>query len=153
MEWQELHWYQLTKKERNKEMKKITIGIILTLLLVTGCGKKSEENPNNQKESIKVNTSENVIKDQKIEVFEFTNTSLIYSEGTTRFETTVTNTSDETAYLSEFRIHVKDKEGKEVEQLVGFVGSELKSKESRIINSYSVKDLTDVDTIEYEVIR
>lgn len=122
-------------------------------MIITGCGKKTEEKPNNLEEQIKVNTNENVIKDQNVEVFEFTNTSLIYSEGMTRFETTVTNTSDETEYLSEFKIHVKDKEGNEVEQLIGYVGSELQAKESRVISSYSTMDLSDVDTIEYEVIR
>lgn len=135
-------------------MRKITIIMLIglfTATMLTGCGKKQEKV--NEESQAKVNTSSDVIKDQSVEVFEFTNTSLIYSEGMTRFETTVTNTSAETSYLSEFKIHVKDKEGKEVEQLIGFVGEQLKAKESRVISSYSTMDLSGAFSIEYEVVR
>lgn len=106
-----------------RRMKKLTIEIVIgicTIGMVTGCGKKKEP-----EETIKTNTNENIIKDQQMEIFEFTNTSLIYEEETTKLETTVTNTSEEIAYLSEFKIHVKDENETEIIELIGFVREEL----------------------------
>lgn len=130
-----------------KAIKILTIGICM-IGLFTGCGKKAEP-----EENIKSNTNENVVKDQKLEVFEFTNTSLIYEEGTSKLETTVTNTSEEIVYLSEFKIHVKDENESEIIELVGFVGEQLQPKESRVITSYSVEDLTNASSISYEIVR
>lgn len=135
-------------------MKKIVTMLVIgicTMGLVTGCGcSKKEEN---KEEGPKVNTNEDVIKDQTVEVFHFTNTSLIYENGTTKLQTTVKNTSSETAYLKEFKIHVKDANGKDMEVLIGFIGSELKAGESRVIDSYTVVDLTEAVSMEYEVIK
>ena len=74
-------------------MKKIiVIGtlLIISTSLITGCGckKKEEKKENNV---VKSNTNEEVIKDQKIETFEFTNTSLVYINGTSSLETKVNN--------------------------------------------------------------
>ena len=130
-----------------KTIEILTIGTCI-IGLFTGCGKKAE-----LEENIKSNTNENVVKDQKLEVFEFTNTSLIYEEGTSKLETTVTNTSEEIVYLSEFKIHVTDENENEIIELIGFVGEQLQPKESRFITSYSIEDLTNASSISYEVVR
>lgn len=135
-------------------MKKIVTMLVIgvcTMSLVTGCGcsKKTENNNGGPK----VNTNEDVIKDQTLEVFHFTNTSLIYENGSTKLETTVKNTSSETAYLKEFKIHVKDANGKDMEVLIGFIGDHLKAGESRVIDSYSIVDLTNAVSMEYEIVR
>ena len=141
------------KKNKIFQMKKYMlialVGICMTSL-VTGCGKS---NKSGSSEQPKANTNENVVKDQTLDVFHFTNTSLIYENGTTTLETTVTNTSDETAYLVEFKIHVKDTEGNDIIELVGFVGDQLKANESRVITSSASQDLMLADSIEYEVVR
>lgn len=111
-------------------IKKI-IGLSLTLLIaltfLTGCGCNNKENDNkeniiNEEETnIKLNNNEDVIKDQVLEVFTFTNTSLVYENSTSVLETLVTNTSDTTQYLTEFKIIVKVDTGKEIITLTGFI--------------------------------
>lgn len=124
----------------------IIIIILCAMVITTGCEKKIEPEENS-----KTNTSANVVQDQIVEVFEFTNTSLIYEEGTTKLQTMVTNISEKVAYLSEFKIHVKDEN--EIIELIGFVGEQLQPKESRVITSYSIQDLTNASSVSYEVVR
>ena len=128
--------------------------MLLVVGLVTGCGcdkesgkKKSEE------EGIKVNTNENVIKDQELEVFKFTNTSLIYENGTSVLETTVTNTSDQAQYLKEFKILVKNEAGEEIITLTGFIGDSIAAQETKTISSSYGDDLTKAASIEYSIVR
>ena len=132
-------------------IKKIIIGIFMISLL-TGCGceKKEIETP---EEEIKINTNEEVIKDQTVEEFEFKNTSLIYEDGNTTLETAVTNTSDKDAYLKEFKIQALDQEGKIMVVLTGFVGDVIKAGETKVINSYTLEDLTSAEKLVYYVIR
>lgn len=138
-------------------MKKLIGIIMLTILTIgvtTGCGcEKKNKKKETKEDEVKVNTNKDVIKDQNLEVFTFTNTSLIYENGRTTLETLVTNTSDNTETLSEFHILVKDKEGKEMITLVGFVGDQLKGKEQRLITSYTNEDLTKASSIEYSIVR
>lgn len=131
-----------------KKTVKIAIFLLCMMTILTGCGKKT-----NITDGIKSNTNEDVIKDQKVEVFEFTNTSLLYEEGRSKLEVTVTNTSDEIAYLSEFKIHVKDENENEIIELIGFVGEQIEPKESRLITSYSIQDLTNASSISYEIVK
>ena len=134
-------------------MKKFLVSFLLFLSMtsiLTGCGCKKKVK---EKTKVKFNTNENVVKDQKVDVFEFINTSLKYEDGTTVLETTVTNTSDEPQHLKEFKIHVKNGDNEDVIELVGFVGSVLNAGESQIINSYCGEDLTKAKSIEYEVVK
>ena len=127
--------------------KKIIIGLVL-IILVTGCGCKKKEET-----KVKENKSVDVIKDQKTEVFEFVNTSLVYENGMSKLETAVTNTSDKTQKLKEFHIHFMDKNDNEIVTLVGYVGKSMAAHETKIINSYSSEDLTSAKNIKYEVIK
>ena len=132
-----------------KLIKKIMIGLF-TIGLITGCGSPKIEEP---EEEIKSNTNKGVIKDQQIEVFEMKKTSLIYENGRTTLETTVTNTSDKDEYLKEFEIKVTDESGNEIITLKGFVGEVIKAKESRVINSYCGEDLSTATNITYTIIK
>ena len=134
-----------------KTIKIILIGIF-AISLVTGCGcEKKEESQ--AKEEAKVNTNEGVVKDQVVESFKMENTSLVYENGTTLLETTVTNTSDKTEYLKEFEIKVMDKDGNEITTLIGFVGASIEAGETKVINSYSGQDLSHAYSISYTVKR
>ena len=129
----------------------ITILSILLISLATGCGcakktKKAEKN-------VRANTNENVIKDQKLEVFTFTNTSLIYEDSTSVLTTVVKNTSNKTEYLKEFRINVRDKDGNIIVTLPGYVGDNIEANSSTVITSSYAEDLTKAASIDYEVVR
>ena len=130
-------------------IKKIMIELF-TIGLITGCGSSKKEE---QQEDIKVNNNEGVIKDQTAESFEFKKTSLIYENGTTTLETTVTNTSDSDQYLKEFDIKVLDASGNEMITLKGFAEEVIKAGESIVINSYCGEDLSTATNITYTVVR
>lgn len=130
-------------------MKKIVI-MLIGIIFITGCGC---DNKKNVDEIIKENVQQEVVKDQSVDVFNFTNTSLTYQKNTTLFVTKVTNTSSETQYLKQFKIHVWGKDGKEIRTLTGFVGSSFEPNESKIINSSCGEDLTNASRVTYEIIR
>lgn len=132
-----------------KKLIKIMLIGITTISLITGCGCSKKE----EIEKSNTNTNEGVIGDQTVEVFELKNTSLIYEKGTTKLETTVTNTSKKDEYLKEFEIKVTDKDGNVMITLKGFVGEKIKAGESKVINSYCGEDLSNATNITYTVIR
>ncbi len=136
-------------------MKKVLLVVISALMLTgltTGCGCSKKETKK-EENKVKVNTNEDVIKDQQLEVFTFTNTSLIYEDSTSILTTVVTNTSDKTEFLKEFKINVKDKDGNIIVTLTGFVGDNIEAKSSTVITSSYGEDLTKAASIDYEVVR
>lgn len=131
----------------NKTLKIILISL-MGLSLLTGCGKKEEQEP-----PIKVNTNENVIKDQEVEGLRMTNTSLVYENGTTTLVTEVTNNTKEDYPVKRIKITVKDKEGNIITTLIGTIADTIKPGESRIIDSDTPIDLSEAESIEYSVIK
>ena len=131
----------------NKTLKIILISL-MGLSLLTGCGKKEEQEP-----PIKVNTNENVIKDQEVEGLTMTNTSLVYENGTTTLVTEVTNNTKEDYPVKRIKITVKDKEGNIITTLIGTIADTIKPGESRIIDTDTPIDLSEAESIEYSVIK
>lgn len=131
-----------------KIIKIILIGII-GLSLLTGCLKKEEK----KEETIKVNTNEDVIKDQEVEGLKMTNTSLVYEKGTTTLETLVTNNTEVEYTVNKIKITVKDKEGNIITTLTGTIADTIKPGESRTIDSDTPMDLSEAGSIEYSIIK
>lgn len=127
---------------------KIMTILILSLNMITGCKKKEE-----QLDNIKVNLNDGIIKEQQVEVFQFKNTSLIYENGMTSLETSVTNTSNKEEYLKEFNIQILNRNGNEIITLIGFIGDNIKPGETKIINSYCGEDLSTGTNIIYTIKR
>lgn len=90
---------------------------------------------------------------QKINDLTFENTSLKYENGISIFETNVTNIGNDTKYLTEVKIHIKNKKGKDIIILTGFAGDNIKSGESKIITSTYGQKLNDAYSVEYEIIK
>ena len=136
-------------------MKKIFNILIITsmiVLLTTACGNnKKEEIKKDSK--VKVNTNENITKDQSLDVFSFTNTSLVYENQTSILTTKVTNKSNKTEYLKEFKIIVKDENGNTIITLPGYVGDNIEAKSSVMITSSCGEDLSKAISIDYETVR
>ena len=131
--------------------KKVWLALMLVVVIVlTGCGKK-EENHDNLSENVNVNKG--VVEDQEVEVFTFTNTSLVWDDNASNLITVITNTSDEEQYLKGFNVHVYDGNGNEIALMTGYVGAKLKAKEVRQMSTGHYKNLTDAYKIEYEVLR
>ena len=104
-------------------MKKILIINVVLVMIFTlsmcGCSKKETKVKSVKKEKVVQNKEKDVVKNQKIENFKMTNTSLKYDGGYSTLETDVKNISNETNYLKSFDIIVKDKSGKEMIKLTG----------------------------------
>lgn len=124
--------------------------IMILMLLFVGCTNEIKEP---EKDDIHANTEEDVIKDQTVGVFQFENTSLVYENGTSTLETTVTNTSNTDQTIREFHIIVKDENDKEIVTLIGFIGNTIKAGEVRSISSNCHDDLTNANSIEYKIIK
>lgn len=138
-----------------KKILSLSLVLLLSLCLITGCGKKKTDgNPENttQQGNVNVNTNDDVVGDKEVEVFKFENTSLVYDNGMSRLETKVTNTSDQEQTLSQFRIHVM-KDDVEIANLPGYIGNTLKPGESRILTTTYGDDLTVATLINYEIVR
>ena len=133
-----------------KKVINISLMLLVCLTLVTGCGKNNNKD---SKSDMKVNTNDEVIKDQNIDGLEITNTSLVYENGLSYFSATVTNNTGSDYELNEYRINVKDSEGNIIITIPGYVGSIIKNGESKNINSQVTEDLSKAASIEYEVNR
>lgn len=138
-------------------MKKVLFVSLVAILTLTtvgcGCDKKGTEKGKNKKEETVVNTEKEVIKDQKVEVFKMTNTSLTYDGSLSTLVTEVTNTSKETQHIKTFNIIVKDKDGKQMVKMLGYIGEEIPGGESRTITSSTNMDISKAASVEYSVNR
>ena len=134
-------------------MKKLLI-LLCIMLCVTGCGKEeTEEVTLLEEETVKVNSNENVIKDQSLNEFIFENTSLVYENNTSTLETTVTNISSSAIFLVEFKIDIKNEDGEVVETLIGLVADNIEAGESRKITSSTSLDLSQSYSLEYSLVE
>ena len=131
---------------------KVSILLLMSIGLITGCScsKKEEEK---KKPDIKVNTEENVVKDQEVEGIEMTNASMITEDGLTTFQTKVTNNTGSDYTLNEYNIIVKDKEGNIIKTIPGYVGSTIKAGETKELKSTTNADMSKAYSVEYEVIK
>jgi hypothetical protein len=131
--------------------KKILFAFIflLSIAVFTGCGCKKKEK--DVEPDIKVNTEEDVVKDQEVDGIKLTNTSLVITDGVSKLTTQVTNDTDSDYELDEYTIIIKDKDDKEIIRIPGYVGNVIKAGETRTINSSVDIDLSNAKSIEYEV--
>lgn len=130
----------------NKEVfkdKRVIIGIIavVVVLLVVGIimliinNKKADA----KKEAI---TTEEIIQDESFNGLNFTNTTFIKENGQYTLSMDVTNPSDKEIDVEEVNIVLKDKKGKEIVTLLGYIGDPMKAKETRTVTSSVSMDLS-----------
>lgn len=128
----------------------LTMTLLLAFGLVTGCGKKKETEQGKEPE-VKVNTNENVVKDQNIEGISFTNTALVVTNGVSRLTATVTNNTGKDYTLDEYAITAYDKDGNVIITIPGYIGEVIKNGESKNLDSSVDIDLTNASSITYTV--
>lgn len=143
---------------KDDKKKMIIIGVLIlvivsAVIVTIGLLFKNKENKIDDESGYKTNTNENVIKDQQIGNFNFTNTSLNYKDGNSVLRVSVTNTSNQELSLQEFKIHVYDSKHNEIVTLTGFIGDKLLAGETKYIESTYADDLTNAYSIEYEIIE
>lgn len=130
-------------------MKKIII-ILICAIILCGCGKE-EDIKKKENNGVNVNTKEDIIKDQKVGEFEFTNTSMIEENGVTTITTSIKNNYSETKKVPIFTIVIKDRSGSVIEEMLGYVGGEIKAGEVKQVTTSITSKLSDAYSIEYKI--
>ena len=141
-------------EEKKKRLIMVLCGIlvfVLVFLLAFGLFRGKDSKDKTTENDTHANTSGDVIKDQEAEGLRFSNTSLIMENGGSKLTTEVKNLTGEDIDLQSFDILVKDKDGKEMVTLLGYVGEVIKADETRIITSETDVDLTKAAAIEYVI--
>lgn len=133
--------------------KKIIISLIMLLSIgvITGCGCKKKEEVKEEKKTY--NTNKGVIEDKEVEELKLTNTSLVSTKNSATLITAVTNPTKETKKVRIFNIYVKDKEGNTIVTLQGYVGGEVPAGETREITSNVDMNLDNAYKVEYEIVN
>jgi len=158
-----------TEPKNSKNKLFIILGAIIAVLIIIILSVYLINNKDNKKpideEEIINNTNAGVIGEQEIDGLTLTSTSLVYKDGISTLETTVTNNNDSPYYLEEFHIIVKDENGNDIinytdedgniiNYLIGYIGDEIKSKESKKIETSIDFDITSsAYTITYEITK
>lgn len=127
-------------------MKKVVF-IILSLLLLTGCGKENIQEIN---ETNKVNLNELAIEDKRINDLVFKNTSIIYDQGITTFKTLLVNEGIDVD-IKNLYIDCYSKNGFKILTLKKEVNKVIKNKENFQIAIATDIDLTDIYEIKYNL--
>ena len=132
--------------------RKIAILVLLVFsLMITGC-KKNEEQKKTTTESNKITvTAKNVIKEQTVSGLKFKNISMVVNESITTLKIDVENTTKKDIEVEEIIINVKNKKGKTIASLTGYVGGIVKSKETKKITNTSDIDLSKAYSLEYKL--
>ena len=129
----------------------IVLALLLSIGLLTACGKKEEEVK--PEPVIIENTSEGIIKDREVDGISVTNTSMKTVDGLTKLEVTLTNNGSSDYQLNEYKIIVKDKDGNVIKEMPGYVGSVIKAGASKILKASTNADMSNASSIDYEVIK
>lgn len=166
------------KKKFNLDKKQLIIILVVVVLVIVAAviflsigGKKGNENnantnqgnnanntndindPNSTGNELKPNINEGVVGDKIIEGLKFTNSSLVTSEAGSNLITLVTNTTDNNVEVRIIDIIVKDKDGKVLVNMQGYVGGSIPAHDSREVYSSVDMDLSSATDIEYKIVK
>ena len=132
-------------------MKKIIL-IFLLLVTLTGCGKTNNEKVKDETEEIKYITSDTLKEEKEISGLKLEFISLEYNKGISTLKVRVTNESDRESIEKYVNILYKNSEGNIVYTALGYI-KKLSPKEDTILIVNDTIDLSNVESVEYEVIE
>ena len=154
-----------TRKKRKFKLskKEIVIASIIFLLLIVfivvianGKDSLNDDDKNLDVDVIdefRNNVNPGVIDDKEQDGLKFTNTALACSKTSSQLTTLVQNMTSSDIEVRIFDIIVKDKDGKIIVQLQGYVGGEVPFGETREIVSNVDMDLINATSVEYKLVR
>ena len=132
-------------------MKKIIL-ILLLLVTLTGCGKTNNEEAKEETEEIKYITSDTLKEEKEISGLKLEFISLEYNKGISTLKVRVTNESDTESIEKYVNILYKNSEGNIVYTALGYI-KKLSPKEDTVLIVNDTIDLSNVESVEYEVIE
>ena len=156
-----------------KKIINLSLMLLLCVTLVTGCGKKKDETNNtgndNQENNIKdeinedgtlkeeVNNNSGVVKEQIVEGITLKNVELTSTAYTSTLKIEALNNTNEDITLNYFKVYLKDKDGNNIlgndSFAVAAVYGTIKSKESKVLYANIDRNLSEVYSISYEMVK
>ena len=118
--------------------------LVITLLLITGCGNKRDI----VKDIKKVQTFEDEQIDEGVKAID---TAVVVNGNDTLVKTMIQNTSKEAKYIEYINLILKNKKGEVIKTLIGYVGKKLAPKESYLVTTSINIEMNNVKDIEYEI--
>ena len=140
--------------------KKIIIGIIIILIVFIVSLVFVKIINKNHKRTMKTtskisyyNSNEGVVKKAQVEGLEIDNINLKLDKTKSTLTAYVKNTTDKDISLRIIYIHVKDKKGKKITTLRGYIGNTIKPNETKKITSIVNRNLKNAYSFEYELVK
>lgn len=140
---------KLSKFLSYKHAKLIISAIVIVVLVVPFWFFKGNNNKkvlSLDNKDVFANLSPDVIKDETFENLKMSNISMITDNGYTTFTADVTNTGDDALTFENINIELRDKEDSVVVVLLGNIGSNLKSNETRTISAVAKGNFKNVSS-------
>ena len=140
-----------------KKIINISLVMLLSILLITGCGKKTNNNDNNQnneqKETQNISENTNVIGSQTIGSLKFEIKSLKYENEVSILEYVITNETQDEIIMPSFKMTITDGEKKLYVLNMSYKDKKLIPNESISSKKEIQKDLTKATNITFELIK
>lgn len=154
-----------------KKVMSIILIIMISFMLMTGCGKINKKDENSIPEDNKIkeeinddgtlkeekNENSEVVKEQIVNGITLSNTNLTSTAYSSKITIEATNNTDEDIIIDYFKVILKDKDGNNVLGDGGFavapVSGKIKSKTTKTLYVDFDSDLSNVMSITYEVIK
>lgn len=90
------------------------------------------------------------IEDKEVDNVVIKDITVNEENGITKYEATIEATDNKT--MNYIKIIIKDQDNKEIVSLIGYVGSSLSKGETRKIESSTDADISNIHSIEYEIV-
>ena len=152
-----------------KKIISLSFMLLLCLTLVTGCGKSNKEETTTDEKNIKEeinddgtlkedkNENKGVLKEQVVEGITLNNVELKSTAYSSTMSVTAINNTNNDITFNYFKVYFKDKDGKNIlgENVfaVASLFGTINSKESKTLNLNADRDLSNVYSISYEMVK
>ena len=151
-----------------KKIISLSLILLLCLTLVTGCGKSNKKEDNkennikdeiNEDGTLKEDKNENkgVLKEQVVEGITLSDVELKSTAYSSTMSIKATNNTDSAITFKYFKVYFKDKDGKNIlgENVfaVASLFGTINSKESKTLNLNADRDLSNIYSISYEMVK
>ena len=127
-------------------MRKIILCFI-SIILVTGCSFFNKEDVINSE----INNNDNIIKEQVVGNFKISGVSLDYLNGTSTFNVSVTNTTEQELNITSFKAIFKTKNGNVIATLESDLRGKIGSNSTLEASMISDVDLSNAYSVEYDI--
>jgi hypothetical protein len=134
-----------------KKLTAILLMSIITLPVLSGCGKNANTDNDNNKAGEQANTNQGITETKNVGDLVIENTSLVYENGTSVLVTNVKNNGTTDVYVGSINIKFTAADGSEILTMLGYLGSNLKPSESKTLTTSVDQDLSSAKKVEYSL--